>query len=46
MGLFVDLAEYTCFYQFLNDMIIELFCRSKQTIDHIMQELVKTGKFS
>ena len=30
MGLFVDLAEFTCFYQFLHDLIIKLFCRSKQ----------------
>ena len=26
VGLFVDLAEFTCFYQFLHDVIIELFC--------------------
>ena len=26
IGLFVDLAEFTCFYQFLHDVIIKLFC--------------------
>ena len=26
MGLFVDLAEFTCFYQFLQDVIIKFFC--------------------
>ena len=47
IGLFVDLAEITCFYQFLHDVIIELFHRqTKQFYDHNMQELVKTGKFS
>ena len=47
VGLFVDLAEFTCFYQFLHDVIIELFFLSaEQFYDHIMQELVKTGKFS
>ena len=30
MGLFVDLAEFTSFYQFLHDVIIKLFRRSKQ----------------
>ena len=30
MGLFVDLAEFTCFCLFLHDVIIELFHRSKQ----------------
>ena len=29
-SVFVDLAEFTCFYQFLHDVIIKLFCRSKQ----------------
>ena len=38
-GLFVDLCVFTCFYQFLHDVIIKLFC-----FDHIMQKLVKTGK--
>ena len=41
MGLFVDLAEFTCFYHFLHDVIIKLFSRSKQFYDHIMQELVQ-----
>ena len=48
MGLIVDLAEFTCFYQFLHDVIIKLSRRSqiktKQFYDHNMQELVKTGK--
>ena len=26
IGLFVDLAEFSCFYQFLHDVIIKLFC--------------------
>ena len=26
MGLFFDLAEFTCFYQFLHVVIIKLFC--------------------
>ena len=48
MGLFVNLAEFTCFYQFLHDVIIELFLfwTAEQFYDHFMQELVKTGKFS
>ena len=25
-GLFVDLCVFTCFYQFLHDVIIKLFC--------------------
>ena len=28
--LFVDLAEFARFYQLLHDVIIKLFCRSKQ----------------
>ena len=44
--LFVDLAEFPCFYQFLHDVIMKLFCRTKQFYVHVMQELVKTGKFS
>ena len=56
--LFVDLAEFTCFYQFLHDVILELFCFDLQNsfyqflhdviikTDHNLQELVKTGKFS
>ena len=46
MGLFADLAEFTCFYQSLNVLIIKLFLSVEQFYDHIMQELVKTGKFS
>ena len=42
--LFVDFCVFTCFYQFLHDVIIKLFCRSKQFYDQIMQKLVKTGK--
>ena len=30
IGLFVDFCEFTCFYQFLHDVLIKLFCRSKQ----------------
>ena len=30
IGLFVDFCIFTCFYQFLHDVIIILFCRSKQ----------------
>ena len=30
IGLFVDLAELTCFYHFLHDLIIELIRKSKQ----------------
>ena len=26
IGLFVDLAEFPCFYQFLHDVIKKLFC--------------------
>ena len=44
MGLFVDLAEFPRFYQFLHDVIFA--DQNKQFYDHIMQELVKTGKFS
>ena len=46
IGLFVDFCVFTCFYQFLHDVLIKLFCRSKkkQFHEHIMQELVKTGK--
>ena len=45
--LFVDLAEFPCFYQFLNDVIIKLFCfdrhfvafwSAEQFYDHFMQE--------
>ena len=43
MGLFVDLAEFNCFYQFLHDVIIKLFRRSKQFYDHNMKELVRTS---
>ena len=43
MGLFVDLAEFTCFYQFLHVVIIKLFWSAEQFYDHIMQELVKIG---
>ena len=30
IGLFVDFCVFPCFYQFLHDLIIKLFCRSKQ----------------
>ena len=32
IGLFVDLAEFTCFYQFLHDVIIKLVCFDLQRI--------------
>ena len=32
--LFVDFCVFTCFYQFLRDVIIILFCRSKQSDKH------------
>ena len=47
--LFVDLAEFTCFYQFLHDVSnheIVLQIKTKHFYDHIMQELVKSGKSS
>ena len=46
MVLFVDLAKFTCFYQFLQIVIIKLFWPAEQFYDHIMQELVKKGTFS
>ena len=48
MELFVDLAEFTCFYQFLHDVLKELFSRlkKKQFYEHIMQKLVETGKYT
>ena len=30
IGLFVDFCVFSCFYQFLHDVIIKVFCRSKQ----------------
>ena len=30
IGLFTDFCVVTCFYQFLHNVIIKLFCRSKQ----------------
>jgi hypothetical protein len=44
--LVVDSAEFTCFYQFLHVVIVKLFRSVEQFYDHIMQELVKTGKLS
>ena len=48
IGLFVDLAEFPCFYSFLAwaDHNIVLFWSAEQFYDQHMQELVKTGKFS
>ena len=46
MRLFVDLAEFTCFYQFLHELLIKLFWSAEQFNEKLMQELVKTGKFS
>ena len=40
MGLFVDLAEFTCFYQFLHDVIIKLFCFDLQNRRNFYNALV------
>ena len=45
MGLFVDLAEFTCVYQLCDPEIVSQI-KTKQFYDHNMQELVKTGKFN
>ena len=42
--LSVDFCVFTCFYQFLHDVIIKLFWSAEQYHDHIMQTLVKTKK--
>ena len=45
--LFVDFCVFTCFHQFLHDMIIKLFCiNTKRFYDHIMQKVIKTGKYT
>ena len=48
MGLLVDLAEFTCFYQFLHHGVIKMFgkwqIKTKQFYDHNMQELVNSAK--
>ena len=47
IGLFVDFCVFTCFYHFLHDVIIKSFCvDAEQFYDHIMQKLVKTGKYT
>ena len=46
MRLFVDFCVFTCFYQFLHDMLIKLFVLSaEQFYEHIMQKPVKTGEY-
>ena len=45
MGLFVDFCIFTCFYQFLQDVLIKLFRYAKQFCEHIIQKPVKTGKY-
>ena len=44
--LFVDFCGFTCFYQFLHELIIKfvLFWSADKFYDQLMQELVKTGK--
>ena len=46
IGLFVDFCVFTCFYQFLHEVIIKLFLfwSAEQFCDHLMQKLVKAGK--
>ena len=46
--MFVDLAEFPCFYAVLAwpDHKIVLLIKTKQFYDNIMQELVKIGKVS
>ena len=47
--MFVDFCVFTCYYHFLHDLIIKLFCRPKQNnfmITSGMQKLVKTGKYT
>ena len=39
MGLFVNLAEFTYYYQLLHVVIIKLWS-TEQFYDHIMQELI------
>ena len=43
IGLFVDLAEFPCFYQFLHEVAHKIVqqIKTKQFYDHIMQELVQ-----
>ena len=47
IGLFADFCVFTRLYQFLHDVHIKLFCRLKKHFyEHIMQELVKMGKYT
>ena len=46
IGLFVDFCVFTCFYQFLQDVLIIFFLSAEQFYENIMQELVKTGKYT
>ena len=41
--LFVDFYVYTCFYQFLHEVLIKLFCRSKQNNFMSTSGLNRTG---
>ena len=44
IGLFVDLAEFTCFYQFLHDVIIKLFCFDLQN-NFMITSCKNSGEF-
>ena len=50
IGLLEDFCVFTCFYQVLHDVIIKLFgilqIKTNQFYYHIMQKLVKTGKYT
>ena len=43
IGLFVDLAEFPCFYQFLHEVAHKIVqqIKAKQFYDQVMQELRK-----
>ena len=44
MGLFVDLAEFTCFYQFLHDVIIKMFCFDLTAQSKFIERLLITNQ--
>jgi hypothetical protein len=48
MGLFVDFCVFTCFYQFLHDVLIKLFCFGMQNnfVSTSCKNPVKTGKYT
>ena len=47
LGLFADLCVLSVFYQFLHHVhTIVLLWSAEQFYEHIMQELVKTGKYT